>query len=70
MKVLKQLAHATHKLVIGLSDDTGMVANAMGLMLLEQHVAQAHHAHLAVTVGIAGEHAHVLVVAGHAVLQD
>ena len=70
MKVLEQLAHATHKLVIGLGDDTGMVANAMGLMLLEQHVAQAHHAYLTVAIGIAGEHAHVLVVAGHAVLQD
>lgn len=42
----------------------------MGLMLLEQHVTQAHHANLAVAVGITGKHAHVLVVAGHAVLQD
>ncbi len=47
-----------------------MVADAVRLVLLEQHVAQAHHANLAVAVGIAGKHAHVLVVAGHAVLQD
>ena len=33
-------------------------------------MAQAHHADLTVAVGIAGEHAHVLVVAGHAILQD
>ena len=47
-----------------------MVADTVGLMLLEQHVTQAHHANLAVAVGITGKHAHVLVVAGHAVLQD
>ena len=39
-------------------------------MLLEQHVTQAHHANLAVAVRIAGEHTHVLVVAGHAILQN
>ena len=70
VKVLEQLAHAAHELVVGLGNDTGMVADTVGLMLLEQHMAQAHHAHLAVAVGIASEHAHVLVVAGHAILQD
>ena len=33
-------------------------------------MTKAHHANLAVAVGITGKHAHVLVVAGHAVLQD
>ena len=70
VQVLEQLAHAAHELVVGLGNNTGMVADAVGLMLLEQHMAQTHHADLAVAVGIAGEHAHVLVVAGHAVLQD
>ena len=70
VKVLEQLAHAAHELVIGLGDDTGVVADTVRLMLLEQHVTQAHHAHLAVAVGITGEHAHVLVIAGHAILQD
>ena len=47
-----------------------MVTDAVGLMLLEQNMAQAHHAHLAVAVRVAGKDAHVLVVARHAVLQD
>ena len=38
MKVLEQLAHAAHELVIGLGDDTGVVADTVRLMLLEQHV--------------------------------
>ena len=53
-----------------LTDDGGMVAQAVGGVLLDHRVAKAHGADLAVLVGERRQHAHVVVAARHHLLQD
>ena len=53
-----------------LGHDGGMVAQAVGGVLLDHRVAQAHGADLAVLVGESSQHPHVVVAARHHLLQD
>jgi len=56
--------------LVMLRDDDGVVANAVGGVLLQQDVAQAHQLHLAVSVGVVGQHPHIGVVPGDELLKD
>ncbi len=58
------------QLVVGLGDDDGVIADAVGGMLLQEHVAQAHEPDLGVGAGVAGEHPHKAVVPGDELLND
>ena len=53
-----------------LGDDDGVVADGMVGMLLQQHMAHAHQADLAVRAGVVGDHPHKAVVSGDKVLED
>ena len=55
---------------VHLGEDNGVVADAVGGVLLQEHVAQAHELHLGVPVGVAGQHPHVAVVTGDKILDD
>ena len=68
--LLEQRAELLLHLFIVLGDDARVVADAVRGVLLEQHVAEAHHADLAVLAGIAGQNAHRAVVARDELLDD
>ena len=70
MQVLQHGADGIAQGLVVLGDDDGVVADAVGGVLLQQHVAQAHEFYLPVGVGVVGEHPHIGVVPGDELLQD
>lgn len=68
MQLLQQLFDLQGKGLVVLGDDDGVVADAVGGVLLQQHMAQAHQLHLAAAVGVVGHHPHVGVVSGDELL--
>ena len=69
MQVLQHPADLLTQLLVMVGEDDRVVADAVGGVLLQKHVAQAHELHLPVPVGVVGEHPHVGVVPGDELLE-
>ena len=68
--VLQKGPDLLRDLPAGLGEDHRVVADAVGGVLLQEHMAHAHELDFAVAVGIVGEHPHVAVVPGDEVLDN
>ena len=70
VQILQEGLELPAQRLVDLGENDRVVADAVGGVLLQEHMAQAHELHLGVPVGVAGEYPHVAVVAGDEVLDD
>lgn len=70
VKILQEIFHLIHEGIIGLGNNDRVISKAQRRMLLQKHMAQAHHFHFVVLIRIAGEHAHILIISRDHVLDD
>ncbi len=68
--LLQEMGQLLHQLLVVLGEDGRMVAYGLRGVLLQHHVAQAHHFYLPVLVAVGGQHPHLAVSPGNKVLHN
>ena len=68
--VLQERFQFCHQRLIVFGDDGRVIAQRLGRVLLQAHMAQAHHLHAVVFIAVGCQHMHEAVVAGNSVLQN
>ena len=67
---LQKTLHFIVEQRVAAREDGGVVADALGIVVFEHRLAEAHRAHRSVRVGVAVEHTHGVVPAGDKLLKD